>query len=221
MELSEVIKELIPVWGREVIATPHVFIPLMEKDAFGGNRQMFDIFNEILHLGYTYNLLRLFGDYEWETKLANYEKNLCYQLNSNFDEHLIKFVFHSIARGIGLLNEPNRNNPLGDFDGLQIDEAIKRVIASEGKDVVLDLRLLYILDDNHAFIDDSQAKQVLHTMIELGYTKKLVDIGQWNKQAQSLYTQFISLQEVKKKYQKKQELISQIFQSIADGLGYR
>ena len=222
MELSEVIREVVPVWGREVIATPNVFIHLMAKEAFEGKSQMMDIYNEILELGYAEKLLNLFGDNEWESKLANYENALCGQINSSYDERDIRFVFHSIAKGVGLLNEPNRKNPLGNFDGLQLGEAIKRVVESEGLDVVRDFRLVNILDDNHAFMDSESAKHILRVMIEQGYTNKLIDIGKWDKKSQSLYQQFASVKEVKEEFRNglDLELVREVFQSVACGLGY-
>lgn len=200
MELNDAIKDVIRVWGRNAIATPHVFVFLMAKNAFEGNLQQMQIFNKLLDMGFTDKVLKLYGDNEWNTKLSSVETDVCAKLSSSFNEHQVKLVFRAIVKGV--------------FDKAHLGELIRRVLMKEGIDAIMDFRIVNILDDSHAFQDDKRSKQIFKTMIDRGDIKKIVRIGCWNKQAQDVCDTFVH----ETGYESEQ--VAQIFQSIAYGLGY-
>lgn len=198
MELSEAIKDVIRVWGHDIVATPHVFVYLMAKNAFEGNLWQMQIYNSIMDLGYTNEVLEIYGDNEWDIKISNIEVNLCATLSSSFDEQQVKYVFHSLVKGI--------------FGNAYLNKIMRHIILKEGQDVVTDFRIVNILDDSHVFQNDKLSKQILRAMIERDDTKKLVNIGCWNKQAQAVCDKFV----FDTGYDGEQA--SQLFQSIAYGL---
>lgn len=73
---------------------------------------------------------------------------------------------------------------------MDLHQALKHIIRSEGPDIVTDLRLVNILNDLNAYQDVQGSKYILRAIIADGFAQKLLHIGRWNKDAINLASQF-------------------------------
>lgn len=73
---------------------------------------------------------------------------------------------------------------------MDLHQALKHIIRSEGPDIVTDLRLVNILNDLNAYQDVQGSKYILRAIISDGFAQKLLHIGRWNKDAINLASQF-------------------------------
>ena len=95
-------------------------------------------------------------------------------------------------------------------------KTIREIVKKRGKDVIGSRVLLHCMNDYHAFDDAEQKvyKRVLLSIINDGYSQKLLSIGAWNDQSRML----------SKEYARKsgfvENLVSYTFQCLAFGLGW-
>lgn len=98
---------------------------------------------------------------------------------------------------------------------MKLQDAIKRVIECDGKEAIIDLRIINVLSDFQAYADSPSAKYVLRAMIADGYSKRLLALGSWGSAAQQLLSKFVS----ETGFQA--PVANLVFQSIAYGLGWK
>lgn len=97
---------------------------------------------------------------------------------------------------------------------MELHQAFKYIIRSEGSAILNELRLVNILNDLNAYQDIQGAKYMVRAIIEDGYSDKFVQIGALNTQANDLIRKFHSTTGFN------QDSIERIFNSIAFGLGW-
>lgn len=97
---------------------------------------------------------------------------------------------------------------------MELHKALKKIIDTEGTEIIKDLRLVNILDDLKAYEDIPASKYILRSIIAEGYSIKLIENGKWDN--------ILTL--LANKFAKTTGFIPQnvnlIFQSLAYGLGY-
>ena len=98
---------------------------------------------------------------------------------------------------------------------MKLQDAIKRVIECDGKEVITDLRIINVLSDFQAYVDCPSAKYVLRAIIADGYSKRLLALGSWNSAAQQLLNKFVG----ETGFQA--PVANMVFQSIAYALGWK
>lgn len=98
--------------------------------------------------------------------------------------------------------------------GMELHEALRAVIQTEGEAIITEVRLVNILDDFKAYSDMPTAKYILRAIIADGFARKLLVIGKWNNNAIKLVSCFISTTGFIP------EMANLIFKSIAYGLGW-
>lgn len=97
---------------------------------------------------------------------------------------------------------------------MDLHQALKHIIRSEGPDIVTDLRLVNILNDLNAYQDVQGSKYILRAIIADGFAQKLLHIGRWNKDAINLASQFAYHTGFMP------ESVEILFKSLAFGLGW-
>ncbi len=98
--------------------------------------------------------------------------------------------------------------------GMPLHIALKHIIQTEGDSIIIEARLVRILDDLHAYDSVPASKYILRAIIEEGYSSNLITIGKWDKETVALSSRFASLTGFIP------ETVSIIFQSLAYGLGW-
>jgi hypothetical protein len=97
---------------------------------------------------------------------------------------------------------------------MELYKALKHIVQTDGKDALLELRLVNILDDFKAYEDTPSAKYILRAIIADGCMQKLLQAGAWNAAASQLSQKFASTTGFMP------ETVELIFQSIAYGLDW-
>lgn len=98
--------------------------------------------------------------------------------------------------------------------GMPLHIALRNIIQTDGNNIITELRLINILDDFHAFDAIPASKYILRAIIADGYSSKLLSIGDWSNEAQSLSLRFATNTGFVAQY------VNILFQSIAYGLGW-
>lgn len=97
---------------------------------------------------------------------------------------------------------------------MNLHSILRTIIDTDGQTILLEMRLINILDDLNAFDRIPASRYIFRSLILDGYTRKMISIGEWNSKMISLCHQFISntgFNDV---------LVSNIFQCVAYGLHY-
>ncbi len=76
--------------------------------------------------------------------------------------------------------------------GMPMHLALRRIIETEGEDIIKELRLVNILDDFNAYDSIPASKYILRAMITEGISSKLLSYREWNNKVDKLITKFIS-----------------------------
>lgn len=97
---------------------------------------------------------------------------------------------------------------------MELHQAFKHIIRSEGQDILTELRLVNILTDLNAYQDIQGSKYIIRAIIEDGYASKFTQLGSLNSQANDLVRRFYSSTGFTL------ESVEKIFNSIAFGLGW-
>lgn len=95
---------------------------------------------------------------------------------------------------------------------MELHQALKHIIRSEGQDIVTDLRLINILNDLNAYQDIQGSKYILRAIIDDGFASRFYQIGSLNNQANDLIRRFTTTTGFN------EENVLKIFQSLAFGL---
>lgn len=98
--------------------------------------------------------------------------------------------------------------------GMELHNALRAVIQSEGDAIITDIRLVNILDDFKAYSEMPAAKYILRAIIADGVAQKLLHIGNWNNDAIKLASHFASSTGFIP------ETVETLFQSLAYGLNW-
>lgn len=78
--------------------------------------------------------------------------------------------------------------PSGKMD---LHNALRTIIRAEGQGIITELRIVNILDNFNAFSDMPSAKYILRAIIADGHMQKLLQIREWNNEANNLAARFI------------------------------
>lgn len=97
---------------------------------------------------------------------------------------------------------------------MELHQALRHIIQTEGADILTELRLLNILGDLNAFGNIQGSKYILRAIIADGFISQFKSIGAMNTQANNLVSQFIATTGFDK------DSATKIFQSIAFALGW-
>lgn len=97
---------------------------------------------------------------------------------------------------------------------MELHQALKHIIRSEGQGIVTDLRLINILNDLNAYQEIQGSKYILRAIIDDGFASRFYQIGSLNNQANDLIHRFITTTGFN------EENVLKIFQSLAFGLGW-
>lgn len=95
---------------------------------------------------------------------------------------------------------------------MELHNALRYVIQTEGMDIIKDVRLVNILDDFNAYQDIPASKYILKTIISEGYMDKFLSLGKWDSHARVLVHKFSRSKGFM------HETVSVIFSCIAYGL---
>lgn len=98
--------------------------------------------------------------------------------------------------------------------GMELHNALRAVIQSEGDAIITDIRLVNILDDFKAYSEMPAAKYILRAIIADGVAQKLLHIGNWNNDAINLASSFASITGFIP------EMVETLFKSLAFGLSW-
>lgn len=116
------------------------------------------------------------------------------------------------SNAIPTCEEKNTLNPPA--TGMELHNALRAVIQSEGDTIITETRLVNILDDFKAYSDMPTAKYILRAIIADGYAHKLLSIGKWNNDAINLASRFASTTGFMP------DAVEILFKSMAYGLEY-
>lgn len=97
---------------------------------------------------------------------------------------------------------------------MELHQALKHIIRSEGQDIVTDLRLINILNDLNAYQDIQGSKYILRAIIDDGFASRFYQIRSLNNQANDLIRRFTTTTGFN------EESVLKIFHSLAFGLGW-
>lgn len=97
---------------------------------------------------------------------------------------------------------------------MELHQALRHIIQTEGVDILTELRLINILVDLNAFGSIQGSKYIMRAIIADGFSSQFKSIGAMNMQANNLVTRFLSLTGFDG------ESTTKIFQSMAFGLGW-
>ena len=97
---------------------------------------------------------------------------------------------------------------------MELYKALRKIIQTEGQDILNEPRLVNILDDFNAYQDIPGSKYIVRAINTDGYTAKLLSIGKWNADAEQLANKFAMITGFVP------ESVSVICHSIAYGLGW-
>lgn len=97
---------------------------------------------------------------------------------------------------------------------MELHKALRNIIQTDGPEILKEVRLVNILDDFQAYQDIPASKYILRAIIVDGYSSKLLAIGKWNSEAETLVNKFSSVTGFIP------ESVSLIFQSISYGIGW-
>ena len=93
---------------------------------------------------------------------------------------------------------------------------IKKIIKKQGQDVITSKILVNCIDDEGGFFDVEKRpyKKILKLIIEEGYSRKLLDIGAWKAEAETLARTFAQRNKLQ------EDEIIYVFSCLAYGLGW-
>lgn len=91
---------------------------------------------------------------------------------------------------------------------------LRNIVEAEGEKIILETRVVNILNDYRAFDSAPASKYVLRAIIIDGYARKLLSAAGWNTTVSSLISQFI----IETGFQS--DLVNYVFLCIAYGLKY-
>ena len=91
---------------------------------------------------------------------------------------------------------------------------LRNIIEAEGKNIIVETRVINILNDYRAFDSDPASKYVLRAIITEGYAQRLLSASGWNTKVSTLISQFI----IETGFQS--DLVNYLFMCIAYGLKY-
>lgn len=97
---------------------------------------------------------------------------------------------------------------------MELHQALRHIIQTEGQDILKEIRLVNILDDFKAYAEMPTAKYILRAIIADGFAHKLLSIGKWNNDAINLASRFASNTGFMP------ESVEILFISLAFGLGW-
>lgn len=97
---------------------------------------------------------------------------------------------------------------------MELHQALKHIIKTEGQDIVTDLRIINILNDLNAYQDIQGSKYILRAIIDDGFAVRFRQIGSLNSQAQSMIKKFADITGFN------EYSVTRIFHSLAYGLGW-
>lgn len=112
-----------------------------------------------------------------------------------------------------IANNPIVQKTYGDLHNMELHLALRKVIDTEGVDIINDFRLVNILNDFKAFDAIPASKFILRSIISEGYSNRLLQLGKWDANAQKLCQHFETHTGFNADY------VEYLFQSIAYGLG--
>ena len=95
---------------------------------------------------------------------------------------------------------------------MELSYYLNKAIKEFGVDILLNLKLINILNDYNAFKNNMAAKLVLRTVIDSNYMERFLKIGEYNTSAQLLIDNFSN------EFGFKYENVQFIFRSIAISL---
>lgn len=97
---------------------------------------------------------------------------------------------------------------------MELHQAIRHIVQTEGADILNELRLINILTDLNAFENVQGSKYIMRAIIADGFCSQFSAIGGMNANANNLIARFISTTGFDS------DAATKIFQSIAFGLGW-
>ncbi|SEA37684.1 DNA segregation ATPase FtsK/SpoIIIE, S-DNA-T family [Xylanibacter ruminicola] len=95
-----------------------------------------------------------------------------------------------------------------------IPEAIKFIVSTLGRASLNNRGFINILNDFHLLKDNPAAKNVLLSMLDEGYIKRMTSVNSWEVESLSICQQYVN------EFGTKQNLVSFIINSFGYGLGY-
>ena len=98
---------------------------------------------------------------------------------------------------------------------MELHQALKQIINTDGRDILTQLRVVNILSDLQAYQSMPAAKYIIASMINDGFMLKLLNLGMWNAKSEQLANQFVQTTGFQ------EDMVSVIFQSIAYGVGWK
>ena len=98
---------------------------------------------------------------------------------------------------------------------MELHQALKQIINTDGQDILTQVRVVNILSDLQAYQKMPAAKYIIASMINDGFMQKLLNIGMWNAKCEQLATQFVQTTGFQ------EDMVSVIYQSIAYGLSWK
>lgn len=97
---------------------------------------------------------------------------------------------------------------------MDLHEALIKIISHDGQEAIIDPNIINTLNSLHVYKDTPAIKHVLSTVINEGYTKRLLSIGTWNIDCQKLILQFVRTTGFQ------YEISKVVFLSIAYAMGW-
>ncbi len=95
-----------------------------------------------------------------------------------------------------------------------IPDAIKFIVSTLGRASLNNRGFINILNDFHLLKDNPAAKNVLLSMLDEGYIKRITTVNSWEVESLSICQQYVN------EFGTKQNLVSYIINSFGYGLGY-
>lgn len=102
---------------------------------------------------------------------------------------------------------------------MQLDEAIKAIVNQFGKEIIAERRFIYMIADYYSFRDNPAEKRVLSTLVNDGYSAKLISLNDVNTQKSILIEKLI-IDDVYRNYGYSKDLVDNILNAIVKGIGF-
>ena len=106
MELHKAIKEIVASKGADMVKDPQIINYLLDYQAFKEKPATKLILKTIIDSGYAENILTLKNTTGWETKFKHYQH--AFVDTYGYKEELVAYVFDSIAYGLSLVDNTQR-----------------------------------------------------------------------------------------------------------------
>jgi len=101
---------------------------------------------------------------------------------------------------------------------MELYKAIHTILNHYGKDLIAEERLISFLSDYHAF-DIRATRRVMHTFLQLGYGRQVLELDRQNASDKLLKINNISLQLIQEGFHQKH--VNYVLDSICYGLGWQ